>query len=224
MTETEKWIDNKLMPLLVQRTCAILNRSSNELLKLSWHKAESNTDIDFSNYAKDCCIKAFKEMDINFNLQLKIKTPDLNLLLFNNEESYNKKIELKSTKSKNGKLPGSTIRSLDLNMWTIICYRDLSKQICEVRYGKYHLGIVVNEYEQFQDRSPRPKIDFYQYQKPNETPNLRTKYMKNNFWERYAECAINRILNPISHSWQDDLVKEIVKEVLKNPKRFKNIK
>jgi hypothetical protein len=224
MTETEKWIENEFLPCLVKKTCVILDNSSEELTKLNWHTGESNTDTDFSNFAKNCCIQAFNEIDIRFNIQLKIDVPDLNLTLFNKEEILKKKIELKSTKSIDAKLPGSTIRTLDLNMWTIICLRDLSENKCQVRYGRYHLGIISNSHDTFQDRSPRPHISFNQYQNPNENPKMDLISTENNYWERYAECAINRVVNPIGHSWQDDLVKEIIKKVLKDPKKFKNIK
>ena len=81
MTETEKWIENEFLPCLVKKTCVILDNSSEELTKLDWHTGESNTDTDFSNFAKNCCIQAFNEIDIRFNIQLKIDVPDLNLTL-----------------------------------------------------------------------------------------------------------------------------------------------
>lgn len=224
MTETEIWIENEFLPCLVQKTCKILNNSTIELMKLNWHKGESNTDIDFSNFAKNCCMQAFDQLDIRHNIQLEIEVPDLNLTLFNKTENFKKKIELKSTRSKDALLPGSTIRTLDLNMWTIICLRSLSDNRCEVRYGRYHLGMISNAHDTFQDRTPRPKISFNGYQKPNEKPLMDMQNMENAYWERYAECAINRVIEPIAHSWQDDLVKEIIKKVLKDPKKFKDIK
>ena len=44
------------------------------------------------------------------------------------------------------------------------------------------------------------------------------------FWKSYAESALTRVLDPQQHSWQDDLVKEIIKIVLNNPKRFDKFK
>jgi hypothetical protein len=47
--------------------------------------------------------------------------------------------------------------------------------------------------------------------------------MNNEFWKAYAKSAINRVLNPKNHSWQDDLVKEIIREIIKDPKKFTKI-
>ena len=109
-------------------------------------------------------------------------------------------------------------------MWTIICHRNISSNRCDVRYGRYHNGIITSTHDQFQDRSPRPSLSFHQFQKPEEEPKLEKKFLKDKFWERYADCAINRVLDPVNYSWQDDLVKEIIKKVLENPERFKKIK
>ncbi len=83
----------------------------------------------------------------------------------------------------------------------------------------------LSEHETFQDRSPRPKLNFNFYQKCEELPKTDKLKddMNNEFWKAYAKSAINRIINPKNHSWQDDLVKEIIREVLKDPKKFTNI-
>ncbi len=132
MTVIEDYIDNDLLPNLVRDTCCILNDLSNELMNLNWHKGESNTDMDFSEFAKNCFLKAFESTTVQHDLKIEIDIPDLILCFYNNEEKYKKKVELKSTKSQNASLPGSTIRKLDLNMWTIICHRNISSNRCTV--------------------------------------------------------------------------------------------
>jgi hypothetical protein len=216
-------IENFILPKLTQETCKLLNTKKNELLKLNWQTGESNTDIDFSNLSKKCCEIAFSNInDIN-ELKLKISVPDLKLEFIYNKNTYYKKIELKSTKSINSKIPGSMIKSLDPNTWTIMCYRAQKENEVEVRYGRYFIGMEVSPFEKFQDRSPRPSLNFIKFQKYNETPKISTTSISKNFWKDYAKAAIKRILEPQQHSWQDDLVKEIIKLVLKNPNKFKDI-
>ena len=113
--------------------------------------------------------------------------------------------------------------SLDPNIWTIICKRDQDSNSYEIRYGRYYLGMDISSHEKFQDRSPRPSLNFYNYQKFNEKPILEKDSISSTFWKSYADSAITRILDPKNHSWQDDLVKEIIKIVLKNPEKFKHI-
>ena len=80
-----------------------------------------------------------------------------------------------------------------------------------------------SSHEKFQDRSPRPSINFNKFQKFDEEPNTTRTKSITNFWENYAESALERVLNPLNHSWQDDLVKAIIRKVIKNPDIFKNI-
>ena len=112
---------------------------------------------------------------------------------------------------------------IDPNIWTIFCKRDPKKNTFEIRYGRYFNGMSFSRYEKFQERSPRPSLSFNKFQKFDEEPNIAKTKSISNFWERYAESAIERVLNPLNHSWQDDLVKAIVKKVIKNPDLFKNI-
>ena len=113
--------------------------------------------------------------------------------------------------------------SLDPNMWTIICRRDIPNDDIEVRYGRYYLGMNVSSHEKFQDRSPRPTLNFFQFQDQTEQPIMEKTTLSSSFWKTYANSAITRILEPQNHSWQDDLVKEIIRIVLEDPDKFRDI-
>ena len=116
------------------------------------------------------------------------------------------------------------IKSLDPNTWTIMCCRAYNnRDKIEVRYGRYFIGMDVSEYEKFQERSPRPFLNFKKFQKHNEKPKTTTSSISNSWWKDYAKASIKRVLHPKQKSWQDDLVKEIIKIVLKDPKKFKDI-
>ncbi len=216
-------IENDILPKLTQETCTLLNLKKKELSELSWQTGESNTDTDFSNLSKVCCNSAFININKITGLSLEINIPDLKLKFKYKKKIINKKIELKSTKSINSKIPGSMIASLDPNIWTIMCLRSDSKNKIEVRYGRYFIGMEISPYEKFQDRSPRPCLNFGKFQKFNEKPRTTITTMSKSFWVDYAKSAVRRVLEPQQYSWQDDLVREIIKIVLKDPKKFKNI-
>ena len=81
----------------------------------------------------------------------------------------------------------------------------------------------MTSHDRFQDRSPRPTLIFDNFQNSNEEPITERKKKDSFFYKHYAQCAINRILNPKSKSWQDDIILEVIKEVKKNPDRFRDI-
>ena len=70
----------------------------------------------------------------------------------------------------------------------------------------------------------RPSINFNRFQKIDEEPITALTNKSNAFWKSYAESALTRVLDPQQHSWQDDLVKEIIKIVLNNPSKFDKLK
>lgn len=214
-----KKVITQLMPELTRLTAKYLELEQEKLKQISWHDGESNTDTEFSNFAKECCIKAYQEIDCDF--ELAVETPDLLLLFTHNGEVVIDKIELKSTKSKGRTTLGSMIMSLDLNQWTIFCCRGDAKN--EIRYGRYHLGMKFSSHEKFQDRSPRPQLHFDQFQGTDEEPRVHKVPSDATFWRKYAKTAINRIVDPKSHSWQDDLITEVVREVLRQPDKFKKL-
>ncbi|APB33359.1 hypothetical protein GlitD10_1039 [Gloeomargarita lithophora Alchichica-D10] len=125
-------------------------------------------------------------------------------------------IELKSCKANPIRptvIPGSTIATLDLNMWVIFCRRSSNNQNFEFRYGRYFRGIFDSPTVLFQDRTPRPRINWDGYQSVNEAPKLEKMDASSGWVKRYAQAAVNRISreHPVNYSWQDDLVKEIIK-------------
>ena len=220
MSELENYIET-LMPKLTQYTCKELELNKTLLNNINWSSGESNLDMEFSGVAKKCCKEAFKKCNLKTSLKLDVRTPDLNLIFSESQYIIKKKIELKSTKSKNHNIPGSMILSLDPNIWTIFCLRE--NNTFKFKYGRYYLGIKMTSHDRFQDRSPRPTLIFDNFQNSNEEPITERKKKDNFFYKHYAQCAINRILNPKSKSWQDDIILEVIKEVKKNPDRFRDI-
>ena len=81
----------------------------------------------------------------------------------------------------------------------------------------------VTDRDLLQDRSPRPQLNFQNFQDPTESPKKEKREETPDWIPHYANAAINRVLNQKDYSWQDDLIKKIIKEVLKNPKKFKDI-
>ena len=222
MDKQDKYIEEEILPELTFSTSRLLSSAQEELKLLKWSELESNTDSGFSNLAKKYCLKAFENFKIKYKIKLSISVPDLILDFFIEGKSYSKKIELKSTKSTSGRLRGSMIKSLDPNVWTIICKRNANK--FDIRCGRYYLGMEFSTHEKFQDRSPRPSINFNRFQKIDEEPITALTNKSNAFWKSYALSALTRVLDPQQHSWQDDLVKEIIKIVLNNPSKFDKLK
>tara|TARA_Y100000748_G_C15486428_1_gene484901 strand:- start:1292 stop:1954 length:663 start_codon:yes stop_codon:yes gene_type:complete len=213
---------SRLMPKITRLTASKINDSQDQLNKISWHKGESNTDLEFSELAKEKCIESFNEINTNKDLGLEVEVPDLLLIFKKGNIRENFKIELKSTKSNDGSVPGSMIMTLDPNMWTIFCLRRNDE--FHIRYGRYYLGMSRGSHDLFQDRSPRPRLRFENYQNIEEEPNLRETTIDKSFYKHYANSAVNRVLNPKGRgSWQDDLVKEIIRIVIADQEKFKDI-
>lgn len=226
--EYEQYIDNTLMPKLARKTASKLANSQHELQLCKWTDGESNTDTDFSILAGEKTSESFIEIirnNDNFNdkINIDIQSPDVNIC-FNLSEyksPIKRKIELKSAYCEIGNdaiIPGSTIGKLDINTWLIFVLRKNNQEF-DVRYGRYYKGIKVTKNELFQDRTPRPKLLFSNYQKVEETPDTQIVEKDEAWINKYAESAINRIINqsPFKNSsWQDDLVIEILRMVLEN--------
>lgn len=232
--EYEDYIDKILMAELTRETGRKLEHSQSDLQKCKWTEGESNTDTDFSKLAGEKMKQVFEEI-INYNsifnnkITIEINSPDIKISFKLSE--YNtpikRKVELKSVYSETGNnaiIPGSTIGKLDINTWVIFVLRKNNNQDFEIRYGRYYKGIKITETELFQDRTPRPKILWSNYQKIEEKPD-NTILQKDKKWiKKYAEAAVHRIINDVNNSsWQDDLVTEIIKIVLDNPEILNNI-
>ncbi len=224
------FIDEVLMPQLTKETAKKLQESQEDLQQCKWTEGESNTDTDFSKLAGGKAKKSFEEI-ITLNslfshkINIEIDNPDIKIYFKLSE--YNtpikRKIELKSGYAETGNdviIPGSTIGKLDINTWVIFVLRKKNNQSFEVRYGRYYKGIKITVNELFQDRTPRPKLLFSNYQKVEEIPDTQIVEKDEAWINKYAESAINRIINQSSFknssSWQDDLVIEILRIVLEN--------
>ena len=212
----------KICMPLTQQTGKILLTKQKELEKIKWTDSEANIDSEFSKLACECCKEAYVEIKkkyIEFNdVNIQVKIPDINITFLKDENIITKgKIELKSGKGK-GLIPGSTIGSLDINEPVIFCLRNETKKTFDIRYDQYYNCIGESKTDMFQDRTPRPKVNFQKMKKIDEECNYIQKE-KNDWINHYADCAIYRINNnseksnnnseKSNKSWQDDLVEKI---------------
>ncbi|WP_017292499.1 hypothetical protein [Geminocystis herdmanii] len=226
----EDFIDNVLMPQLTRETAKKLQESQLDLRQCKWAEGESNIDTDFSKLAGEKAKESFQKMIklnpiFNQKINIEISNPDIkiNFKLSEYQTSIKRKIELKSgytVKENDVIILGSTIGKLDINIWLIFVLRKNNNEDFEVRYGRYYKGIKVTENELFQDRTPRPKISFNEYQTVEELPDTQLMEKDEAWINKYAESAVYRIINESksskNYSWQDDLVIEILRIVLKN--------
>jgi len=214
----------KICMPLTQNTAKKLLTKQKELEKIKWTDSEANIDSEFSKLACECCSEAYVEIKKKYieftDINIQVKIPDINIIFLKDENIITKgKIELKSGKGK-GIIPGSTIGTLDINEPVIFCLRNEKKKTFDIRYDQYHNCIGESKIDMFQDRTPRPKVNFQKMKKIDEDCNYIQK-KKNDWINHYAECAIHRINNNLeksnnnnnleksNKSWQDDLVEEI---------------
>lgn len=142
---------------------------------------------------------------------VEIKPPDIQITFSdeNVNNHFKRKIELKSCKE-SGVIPGSTISKLDFNTWVIFCRRSSNNSKFGFRYGRYYLGINITPEDRFQDRTPRPHLSWNKYQLSTDDPILEKISNDQEWIKKYARAAINRI-RANKKSWQDDLVREMIK-------------
>jgi len=205
----------KICMPLTQHTAKILLAKQKELEKIRWTDSEANIDSEFSKLACECCKEAYVEIKKKYieftDINIQVKIQDINITFLKDENFITKgKIELKSGKGK-GIIPGSTIGTLDINEPVIFCLRNETKKTFDIRYDQYHNCIGESKTDMFQDRTPRPKVNFQNMKKIDEQCNYIQKD-KNDWINHYADCAVNRINNKAeksNKSWQDDLVKKI---------------
>jgi hypothetical protein len=70
--------------------------------------------------------------------------------------------------------------------------------------------------ELFQDRTPRPQINFTKLFPSTQMEIIYIEKKKEAWIQHYAECAVNRLNHNVSYSWQDTLTKGIIFEAIKN--------
>lgn len=208
------------MPL-TQRTAQILDTKKDELRNIQWTDGESNTDSGFSKLGCLCCEEAWNDIKEKFpeynDLSLRFQIPDINISIL--KESViiaSGKIELKSGKGK-GCIPGSTIGNLNINEPVIFCLRNESESesLFTFRYSQYYNCIGETNTDMFQDRTPRPHVNF----KNMIDISIPIEYIhkeKSDWVEHYASCALLRtkVKKPYK-SWQDYLTDKIIELFIK---------
>ncbi len=202
--------NGKLLLELAFETTSLLNTKKKELHQCKWTDGESNTDTDFSTLACQCAEEAWKTLQQKYSFQIKLKAviPDINCT-FEKDGTLIQvplhKIELKS--SKTNVIPGSTIGKLDINQPLIFCNR----KNYEVRCGQYHTAMGESDIDLFQDRTPRPSLNFTKLSKHEYTVKTKDAWISH-----YGKCAVNRLNQSVSPSWQDTLTKSILYEALQH--------
>lgn len=201
-------MDCKLLELAFETT-SLLNTKGEELRQCKWTDGESNTDTDFSTLACQCAEEAWKKIQQKYNLQMNLTAviPDINCIFEKDGVIARHKIELKS--SKTNVMPGSTIGKLDINQPLIFCNR----KTYEVRCGQYHTAMGDSDIDLFQDRTPRPSLNFT---KLSTQPLEYTVKEKDAWISHYGKCAVNRLNRSVQPSWQDTLTKSILYEALQH--------
>ena len=200
-------------------TTKLLNERQGDLENINWQNGEANIDTEYSKLACDVCTIAWNRMKQKNSKYTEIDItciiPDINItFIYSDKRKSKHKIELKSSKSK--KMPGSTIKKLDINQTLIYCLRpNTNSEQYKLKCSQYHSAMGYSDIDLFQDRTPRPFLNF---EKMNEIDNILPfeKKDKNCWIEHYAKCGLKRIDNSISchQSWQDDMIKIIKKNIL----------
>lgn len=210
-------ITNQMLLELAASTAKLLNDNQEQLQKIKWSDGESNTDTEFSELACKCAEEAWILINPTMNtITMKASIPDIQCTFYENDAPIKKaKIELKS--SKNHIMPGSTIGKLDINQPLIYCHRPKNaSDPYEVRYGQYHHAMGESETELFQDRTPRPPINFTKLFTSEQMEIMYAHKKKDDWIPHYGKCAVARLHQQVSYSWQDALTKSILFEALQN--------
>ena len=223
--------DNLTFRIAIETTKLLINKQE-ELKNIEWTNGESNIDTEYSRLACSCCNIAFENIkltnSIYNNIKIECNEPDINIkYIYNENDSTNlkehiSKIELKSSKS--SKMPGSTIRKLDVNQPLIFCLRpsDVNGEY-KLRCSQYFKAMGESDYDLFQDRTPRPVINFKKmydvltYSQNESINSIKYEKKEKNSWvDHYAKCAINRLSKKCQSSWQDEMVEKIINNFIIN--------
>jgi|TARA_B110000305_G_C19369786_1_gene603859 hypothetical protein len=198
-----------------------LNDSQQKLESITWNNGEANLDTEYSKLACDCCIMSWDTMKIKYpeysEIEITCIIPDINIRFkYPDGIELKDKIELKSSKGK--RMPGSTIQKLDINQTLIYCLRpSIASEPYKLRCSQYYYAMGESDIDLFQDRTPRPFINF---EKMNEVDNTVPFVTKNkSVWtEHYAKCALKRIEETTicQKSWQDDMIKIMKNKIIED--------
>lgn len=204
---------------VVKETTRILNTKQQQLQNIQWTNGESNLDVEYSKLSCECFKEAW-DVFISENtdykkVKMKCYVPDIKITFqYPDNTMDNFKVELKS--SKNRKLPGSTIQKLNVNQPLIYCLRPKKKsEAFIVKCSQYHHAMGKSPFDLFQDRTPRPFLNFNKMYSEKDDFEYHEKN-KTSWIEHYASCAINRLgqSKKCIHSWQDDMVRIIKKKMV----------
>lgn len=207
--------------LCIETTKLLIN-SQQKLRNINWTNGEANIDTEYSTLACECCIEAWnnilkKDYPEYAEIEITCTIPDINIVFTHSDQRRQHfKIELKSSKRKT--MPGSTIKKLDINQPLIYCLRPTTSEcVFEFRCSQYHSAMGEGELDLFQDRTPRPIINFEKMNQVHNDSNFELKD-KNGWLEHYAQCGLNRISDKnfkfIQTSWQDDMLKIMKKQII----------
>lgn len=203
---------------IAQQTTQILETKVDELKTITWNNGEANLDLEYSNLACSCAEEAWEHVKHEYpeysGMTLKANSPDINLVFTDGTKVVLKgKIELKSRTTTT--VLGSTIKDLDINQPIIFCKRNDKSRSFEFRYAQYHMCMGNSNTDLFQDRTPRPMVNFTKMFKSAEHVDYVEKE-KDDWIQHYAKCAVYRInpSNSCPYSWQDDLTRGIIKNFI----------
>ena len=215
-------LNNKLLLEIAAEVSNKLTEKQEQLKQCKWSDGESNTDTDFSVLACKCAEEAWICIKQNYPIFTMITMtaliPDIICTFSKNGKTINvpkNKIELKSSKSL--VMNGSTIGKLDINQPLIYCYRPKNEDNpYEIRYGQYHTAMGESDIDLFQDRTPRPQLNFTKLFPYSQMEIIYSNKKKEEWISHYGKCAVNRLNQSVSYSWQDSLTKSILYEALQN--------
>jgi hypothetical protein len=201
---------------LARMGTSLLNGKQAELQAITWTDGEANIDTGFSALAGKCFLEAWETVRAEnpqyANTRLEVSGPDVNIKFITGETTVSEKTELKSGLVKT--IPGSTIGKLNINQAMIYCLRPTAPSTTyQCRYSQYHTAMGANSYETFQDRTPRPLINFDKMHTSSAVVDYVHKE-KTAWIPHYAACALNRIQEHYN-SWQESLTQHIIDEYLR---------
>lgn len=201
---------------LALETTKLVESKQFELKNIRWVDGEANIDTEYSQLVCRCCELIWNKMKTNTEYEqvnIICNIPDVNIkFTLPNGETVVSKIELKS--SKNKLMPGSTIKKLDINQPLIYCLRPSTDlEPYKLKCSQYHSAMGESEYDLFQDRTPRPNINFDKM----DNNNTYVSKDKDDWITHYSDSALNRIKNPKKYkSWQDILTKDMKEKIIKD--------
>ena len=213
------YINESVIYHLGIETAKQLNNKQLDLENITWNDGESNLDTEYSKLACECCMISWNEIKTTYpeysKTEITCDIPDINITFkYPDGRTSKSKIELKS--SKNKKMPGSTIKKLDINQTLIYCLRpSKASEPYKLRCSQYYNAMGESDIDLFQDRTPRPFINFERMSEINNTLPFAIKD-KNDWIKHYADCALKRIEESTicQKSWQDDMIKVIKKKII----------